>query len=87
MPMMRRPAGSPSGPKKQFARRRKVCKFCVEKIDFIDYKDVKLLNQFVPERGKVIPRRISGVCAPHQRKLSATIKIARNIALLPYTSE
>ncbi len=87
MAMMRRPAGAPSGPKKQFARRRKVCKFCVEKIDFIDYKDVKLLNQFVPERGKVIPRRISGVCAPHQRKLSETIKIARNIALLPYTAD
>jgi small subunit ribosomal protein S18 len=87
MPMMRKPAGSSSGPRKQFARRRKVCKFCVEKIDFIDYKDVKLLNQFVPERGKIIPRRISGVCAPHQRKLSEIIKIARNIALLPYTSD
>jgi small subunit ribosomal protein S18 len=87
MAMMRRPASSGSGPKKQFARRRKVCKFCVEKIDYIDYKDVKLLNQFVPERGKIIPRRISGVCAPHQRKLAEVIKISRNIALLPYTTE
>ena len=79
----RRPA-SPGGPRKQYVRRRKVCKFCVERIDYIDYKDSRLLSQFVPERGKIMPRRISGVCAPHQRKLMEAIKIARNIALLPF---
>jgi small subunit ribosomal protein S18 len=68
-------------------RRKKVCKFCVEKIDYIDYKDSRLLLQFIPERGKILPRRISGVCAPHQRKLMEAIKIARNIALLPYVAD
>jgi small subunit ribosomal protein S18 len=68
-------------------RRKKVCKFCVEKIDYIDYKDSRLLLQFIPERGKILPRRISGVCAPHQRKLMEAIKIARNIALLPFVAE
>jgi small subunit ribosomal protein S18 len=88
MAFPRKPSQSgPGGPKKQFVRRRKVCKFCVEKIDFIDYKEAKLLGQFVPERGKILPRRISGVCAPHQRKLMEAIKIARNIALLPYAAE
>ena len=72
---------------KQFYRRRKVCKFCVEKMDVIDYKDVKLLSQFVPERAKILPRRISGVCSPHQRQLNDAIKKARSIALLPYTTE
>jgi small subunit ribosomal protein S18 len=87
MAFTRRPAGSGSGPRKQFVRRRKVCKFCVEKIDYIDFKDARLLGQFVPERGKILPRRISGVCAPHQRKLMEAIKIARNIALLPYAAD
>jgi small subunit ribosomal protein S18 len=68
-------------------RRKKVCKFCVEKIDHIDYKESRLLTQFIPERGKILPRRISGVCAPHQRKLMEAIKIARNIALLPFVAE
>ncbi len=68
-------------------RRRKVCKFCVNKIDEIDYKDVRLLQEFIPERGKILPRRISGTCARHQRKLTIAIKRARNIALLPYTTE
>lgn len=72
---------------KQFYRRRKVCKFCVEKIDSINYKDVKLLAQFVPERAKILPRRISGVCSPHQRQLSDAIQKARSIALLPYTTD
>ena len=72
---------------KQYYRRKKVCKFCVERIDSINYKDVKLLSQFVPERAKIMPRRISGVCTPHQRLLSDAIKKARNIALLPFTSE
>jgi small subunit ribosomal protein S18 len=72
---------------KQYYRRKKVCKFCVERIDSINYKDVKLLSQFVPERAKIIPRRISGVCTPHQRLLSDAIKKARAIALLPFTTE
>jgi small subunit ribosomal protein S18 len=72
---------------KQYYRRKKVCKFCVERIDNINYKDVKLLSQFVPERSKIMPRRISGVCTPHQRRLSDAIKKARNIALLPFASE
>ncbi|MDX2000638.1 MAG: 30S ribosomal protein S18 [Thermoanaerobaculia bacterium] len=74
-------------PKKVFYRRRKVCKFCVEKIDYIDYKDVKLLQQFTPERSKILPRRISGTCARHQRLLQAAIKRARHIALLPFTTD
>ncbi len=68
-------------------RRRKVCRFCVDKVDLIDYKDVKLLQGFIPERGKILPRRISGVCTPHQRMLAEAIKRARNIALLPYTAD
>lgn len=75
------------GGKRQYARRRKVCKFCVEKIDYIDYKDVRLLTYFIPERGKILPSRISGVCAPHERRLMRAIKRARNIALLPFASE
>ena len=72
---------------KQYYRRKKVCKFCVERIDNINYKDVKLLSQFVPERAKIMPRRISGVCTPHQRLLSDAIKKARSIALLPFATE
>src|SRR5437660_1587599 len=71
---------------RKFFRRKKVCKFCVEKIDAINYKDVRLLGQFVAERGKIIPRRLSGVCTPHQRRVSAAIKQARNIALLPFSA-
>jgi small subunit ribosomal protein S18 len=73
--------------KRYFFRRRKVCKFCADKIDYIDYKDVKTLSAFVPERGKVLPRRMFGTCAEHQRKVSLAIKRARNIALLPFASE
>jgi small subunit ribosomal protein S18 len=72
--------------KKQYFRRKKVCRFCVEKIDDINYKDVKLLMSFISERGKITPRRITGVCAPHQRRLSEAIKQARNIALVPFAS-
>ncbi|MBI2188263.1 MAG: 30S ribosomal protein S18 [Acidobacteria bacterium] len=68
-------------------RRRKICKFCSEKIDDINYKDTKLLMPFVPERAKILPRRISGTCALHQRKLRIAIMRARQIALIPYTSE
>src|SRR5258707_6231664 len=77
----RGPGGREGG--RKFFRRKKVCKFCVEKIDDINYKDVRLLQQFVAERGKIVPRRLTGVCTPHQRRLSAAIQRARNIALLP----
>ena len=80
-----RPGGREGGPRK-FFRRKKVCKFCVEKIDSINYKDVRLLSQFVAERGKIVPRRLTGVCTPHQRRLTAAIKQARNIALLPFAA-
>jgi small subunit ribosomal protein S18 len=75
------------GGRRTFFRRRRVCKFCVEKIDYISYKDVKLIASFVPERGKIQPRRISGVCATHQRALQRAIKRARQIALVPYVSD
>jgi small subunit ribosomal protein S18 len=68
-------------------RRRKVCRFCLDKVDIIDFKDVKLLQNYTPERGKVLPRRISGSCASHQRMLAEAIKRARNIALLPYAAD
>src|SRR5215204_643791 len=68
-------------------RRRKVCKFCADKIDDINYKDTKLLMPFVPERAKILPRRISGTCAMHQRKLRTALMRARQLALIPYTSE
>lgn len=67
--------------------RRKVCNFCVDKVDQIDYKDVAKLRRFTTERGKILPRRISGTCAKHQRKLTLAIKRARAIALLPFTAE
>ena len=70
--------------KKQYFRRKKVCQFCVEKIESINYKDYRLLGQFVAESGKIVPRRLTGVCMPHQRRLSTAIKQARNIALLPF---
>jgi len=71
---------------RKFFRRKKVCRFCVEKIDDINYKDVRLLQQFVAERGKIVPRRLTGVCTPHQRRLTTAIKRARNIALLPFAA-
>jgi small subunit ribosomal protein S18 len=73
--------------RRTFFRRRRMCKFCVEKIDYIGYKDVKILAPFIPERGKIQPRRISGVCATHQRALQTAIKRARQIALVPYTTD
>ncbi len=76
-----------SGTKKQYFRRRKVCKFCDEKIDVIDFKNVKLIGQFVSERGKILPRRLTGTCSPHQHWLNLAIKRARNIALLPFAAE
>src|ERR1043165_4224966 len=81
------PGGQQGGKKKFFYRRKRVCKFCVEKLEYIDYKDVKTLQQFIPERGKILPRRISGTCALHQRKLQNAIKRARIAALLPFTAD
>jgi small subunit ribosomal protein S18 len=80
-----RPAGGPGGGRK-FFRRKKVCKFCTEKIDAISYRDVRLLQQFVAERGKIVPRRLTGVCTRHQRRLSQAIKQSRNIALLAFAT-
>ena len=68
-------------------KRRKVCHFCVDGVESIDYKNVKSLKRYITERGKILPSRISGNCAKHQRKLTAAIKKARNIALLPFTVE
>ncbi len=73
--------------KRTFFRRRKVCKFCADRIEYIDYKDTKLLGQFIPERAKILPRRISGTCAKHQRVLQQAIKRARHMALLPFTTD
>ncbi len=78
------PAAAPVANNGKYFRRKKVCKFCVEKIDGIDYKDYRLLSQFIAESGKIVPRRLSGVCTPHQRRLGRAIKVARNIALLPF---
>ena len=68
-------------------RKKKVCSFCVDKINAIDYKEYGRLRKFITERGKILPRRITGNCAKHQRQLTLAIKRARNIALLPYTAE
>jgi small subunit ribosomal protein S18 len=76
--------GGPRRGKRQYFRKKKVCKFCVEKMDFIDYKRADILSQFVQERGKILPRRMTGVCSRHQRWLGVAIKRARNIALLPF---
>jgi small subunit ribosomal protein S18 len=78
----RRPSGGGGG-----FRRRRVCKFRSEKIDYIDYKDVRLLMQFVPERGKIQPRRLSGTSAKYQRKLQLALKRARELALIPYATD
>jgi small subunit ribosomal protein S18 len=75
------------GARRSLFRRRKVCKFCADKIDYIDYKDARMLLPFVPDRGKIVPRRISGVCAAHQRKLQTAIKRARQLAIIPYVTE
>ena len=79
-----RTGGGPGG--RKFFRRKKVCKFCTEKIDAIPYRDVRLLQGFVAERGKIVPRRLTGVCTTHQRRLTRAIKQARNIALLPFAA-
>ena len=82
----RRPMGGGRGGGRRTHRRR-AGRFCIDKVDLIDFKDVKLLQNYLPERGKILPRRISGTCATHQRMLAEAIKRARNIALLPYTTD
>lgn len=67
--------------------RKKVCSFCVEKVEYIDYKDVEKLKKYVSERAKIIPRRMTGICAKHQRKFTTAIKRARHLALMPYVSD
>jgi small subunit ribosomal protein S18 len=81
-----RPSSGGPGGRGKFFRRKKVCKFCTEKIDAIPYRDVRLLQGFVAERGKIVPRRLTGVCTTHQRRLTRAIKQARNIALLPFAT-
>jgi small subunit ribosomal protein S18 len=84
------PGGRPSGPKRgkrSFVRKKKVCRFCVDKVDFIDYKKAEILSPFIQERGKILPRRMTGTCARHQRWLTVAIKRAQNIALLPFAAE
>jgi small subunit ribosomal protein S18 len=77
-----------SGPnKRRFQVRKKVCRFCVDKTPFIDYKDMKTLRFFITERGKILPRRISGNCARHQREVTVAVQRCRNIALLPFSGE
>src|SRR5271167_2992587 len=87
----RPPGGRPGGPakrgKRSFVRKKKVCRFCVDKADFIDYKRAEILAPFIQERGKILPRRMTGTCARHQRWLTVAIKRAQNIALLPFAAE
>jgi len=75
------------GQGRRFVRARKSCRFCADRVDYIDYKDYKTLGSYVPERGKILPRRISGTCAPHQRMLATAIKRARNAAILPFATD
>ena len=84
------PGGGSGGPrrgKRQYFRKKKVCRFCVDKADFIDYKKAEILAPFIQERGKILPRRMTGTCARHQRWLTVAIKRAQNIALLPFAAE
>ena len=87
----RPPGARPGGPlkrgKRSFVRKKKVCRFCVDKVDYIDYKKSDVLASFIQERGKILPRRMTGTCARHQRWLTVAIKRAQNIALLPFAAE
>ncbi len=74
-------------PRRGMFRRKRVCRFCVDKVPYIDYKDVRMLIASIPERGKIQPRRLSGTCAPCQRKLQTAIKRARQLALIPYVTD
>ncbi len=92
-----RPAGRPAGnrsrdgkapdKRRRFHARKKVCRFCVDKTPFVDYKDVKTIRFFITERGKILQRRISGNCARHQREVAVAIQRCRNIALVPFSGE
>jgi small subunit ribosomal protein S18 len=82
-----RAGGPPRKGKRSFVRKKKVCRFCVDKVDFIDYKKADVLGQYIQERGKILPRRMTGTCARHQRWLTVAIKRAQNIALLPFAAE
>lgn len=81
------PGGGPRRGKRNFVRKKKVCRFCVDKADFIDYKRAEILAPFIQERGKILPRRMTGTCARHQRWLTVAIKRAQNIALLPFAAQ
>jgi len=83
----KKPGGGTRGRRRFLFRRKKYCKFCEAKSTWIDHKDLKTLQNYVPERSKILPRRISGTCAKHQRLLMLAIKRARMIALLPFTSD
>jgi len=82
-----RPGGPAKRGKRSFVRKKKVCRFCVDKVDYIDYKKSDVLASFIQERGKILPRRMTGTCARHQRWLTVAIKRAQNIALLPFAAE
>ena len=84
---MDRTENTARAPKPMMRRKKKVCIFCVDKVDFIDYKESAKLRKFISERGKILPRRISGTCALHQRELNTAIKRARNVALLPFVTD
>jgi small subunit ribosomal protein S18 len=74
-------------PRRGMFRRKRVCRFCVDKVDYVDYKDVRMLISSIPERGKIQPRRLSGTCAKHQRTLQTAIKRARHLALIPFVTD
>jgi small subunit ribosomal protein S18 len=82
-----RPPGGPKRGKRNFVRKKKVCRFCVDKVDLIDYKKAEILSPFIQDRGRILPRRMTGTCARHQRWLTVAIKRAQNIALLPFAAE
>ena len=86
-PQGARPGGPAKRGKRSFVRKKKVCRFCVDKVDYIDYKKADVLASFIQERGKILPRRMTGTCARHQRWLTVAIKRAQNIALLPFAAE
>ena len=83
----RTPDLNADAPGRRRGGKKRVCKFCAEKIDYVNYKDVRLLSPFIPERGKIQPRRISGTCAKHQRALQTAISRARQLALIPYVTD
>ena len=87
--MKRKPArkGRDYNKMSEFSRRKRICRFCEDKVKVIPYHNDRILRRFVNERGKIVPRRISGTCAPHQRRLTIAIKRARHLAIMPFSSE